>query len=670
MAWMQVLDALAFNALSASCLAALCWVVHRCARGTLAQRPAIAYAMWALVFARLALPPSPKGLVALPQWFATAQDSAAVLRAASSTVWTGPTDDNRDRFVEAPDLAHHETAQQPSSLLSRRPAISSAPALPSPKLLPSPRPSHRADFNWRRGAAALWILGTLGWTALTTRRTIRFRRALADMDKPPAWLGDVFLQIKRELNVRREVQLLVTSAQVGPLLWPGRMLSVVFPQSLLNRLSRDEVRTLLAHELWHVRRGDHLARRIELLLAAVYWWLPALWIARRELRAAEELCCDARVAAWRADLIGAYGRGLLAAAEATLKLPMSASGVTGNFALADRLTALYGPARRHRLAGPARVALAAGFAAIAGLVQVQAEPVSGGGPQWQTISLDRHPWLATPGPGVDSVRYQYRLGNQTRSVEAVREGFSGPWAMWSGVTWRSALHWAAHAPDEVDWATSQETIDPIERSRVAAWGISLPETTARLRMRPRAEGAIPVVIGNGVEGSWNGYFSFQSSECEIDFDPQSRLPVCERHGSTVIYLGDWRPMTDQGFAPCRVAVVRNGTAYLWDFALHQVAWMLHRGRVVGPQRDEVICELTDVVVNDAAQIAARRSEVAAKASRRDELGAMLDKNQAWLAPRETWQRLEYDFHTVREDVREACAVLKGQLAAFEVTYDG
>jgi len=61
------------------------------------------------------------------------------------------------------------------------------------------------------------------------------------------------------------------------------------------RLDRGERRTLLTHELAHYRRRDHWVRWIELAATLLFWWDPVCWWARREMRDAEEQCCDAWV---------------------------------------------------------------------------------------------------------------------------------------------------------------------------------------------------------------------------------------------------------------------------------------------------------------------------------------------------------------------------------------
>src|SRR5205085_2360482 len=70
---------------------------------------------------------------------------------------------------------------------------------------------------------------------------------------------------------------------------------VLLPAALWARLSEAQRDALLLHELAHLRRGDHWVRRLELAVLGLYWWLPTVWWARREIQRAEEECCDAWV---------------------------------------------------------------------------------------------------------------------------------------------------------------------------------------------------------------------------------------------------------------------------------------------------------------------------------------------------------------------------------------
>lgn len=140
---------------------------------------------------------------------------------------------------------------------------------------------------WMGGTAAL-----LGWTLL---RALRFQRSLGRA----AWVAPPELQLEaaeigHNLGMTRIPEVHTTSARVSPMVWwTGGKVRILIPRFLIDALDRDELRAVLAHELAHARRRDYLVRWLEWLACSVFWWNPVAWWARRQLRAAEEWCCDA-----------------------------------------------------------------------------------------------------------------------------------------------------------------------------------------------------------------------------------------------------------------------------------------------------------------------------------------------------------------------------------------
>jgi hypothetical protein len=82
-------------------------------------------------------------------------------------------------------------------------------------------------------------------------------------------------------------------------------------RTLVDRLSPEQLLTVLAHELAHYRRHDHWVRWLEVLVVGVYWWHPVAWIARRQLKRSEEECCDAWVLWVLPDAAAVYARTIL-----------------------------------------------------------------------------------------------------------------------------------------------------------------------------------------------------------------------------------------------------------------------------------------------------------------------------------------------------------------------
>ena len=120
---------------------------------------------------------------------------------------------------------------------------------------------------------------------------------------------------------------------------PPRLL---VPADLLGLLNDEQLDTLLVHELAHLRRRDHWVRILEFVVMGLYWWHPVVWYARRELREAEEQCCDAWVVSTLPDAGRTYASALLDTLDflstAQAAVPPLASGLGQIADLKRRLT--------------------------------------------------------------------------------------------------------------------------------------------------------------------------------------------------------------------------------------------------------------------------------------------------------------------------------------------
>jgi beta-lactamase regulating signal transducer with metallopeptidase domain len=67
---------------------------------------------------------------------------------------------------------------------------------------------------------------------------------------------------------------------------------IVWPQGLVAPRDDAAVRSILIHELAHIRRCDHWTAWLALITRILWWWNPIYQFAERRLRAASELACD------------------------------------------------------------------------------------------------------------------------------------------------------------------------------------------------------------------------------------------------------------------------------------------------------------------------------------------------------------------------------------------
>jgi WD40 repeat protein len=109
--------------------------------------------------------------------------------------------------------------------------------------------------------------------------------------------------------------------------------AIFLPVSLASGLSLDAIEAILAHELAHIRRSDHLLQLVQRLIEAVFFFHPAIWYLSGRIHAERENACDdlaAEVVGKRSD----YASALLAAAEVCVLARRT--GGTLSLAMADR----------------------------------------------------------------------------------------------------------------------------------------------------------------------------------------------------------------------------------------------------------------------------------------------------------------------------------------------
>ena len=132
---------------------------------------------------------------------------------------------------------------------------------------------------------------------------------------PAEWQAEI-AELARRLGVRRPPMACLVPGDVPPMLWAiGPRPGCWCRRRLWATIGDDERTSLLLHELAHLKRRDHWVRWLELVVAGLYWWHPAVWWTRRALREAEEQCCDAWVVWAMPRGARTYAAALLAAIE-------------------------------------------------------------------------------------------------------------------------------------------------------------------------------------------------------------------------------------------------------------------------------------------------------------------------------------------------------------------
>ncbi len=89
---------------------------------------------------------------------------------------------------------------------------------------------------------------------------------------------------------------------------------ILLPVSLASGLAPDQIESVLAHELAHLRRYDHFVNLMQCVIESLLFFHPAIWWVSRRIRDEREHCCDDLVVACGAVPLD-YAASLLRVAE-------------------------------------------------------------------------------------------------------------------------------------------------------------------------------------------------------------------------------------------------------------------------------------------------------------------------------------------------------------------
>jgi uncharacterized protein (TIGR03435 family) len=107
--------------------------------------------------------------------------------------------------------------------------------------------------------------------------------------------------------------------------------ALLLPEGILERLTPAQLRSILAHELCHVRRRDNFAAALHMTVEAIFWFHPLVWWIGSRLMEERERACDEEVLRHDAAEPEVYAEGILNVCKFYLASPLRCvSGVTGS----------------------------------------------------------------------------------------------------------------------------------------------------------------------------------------------------------------------------------------------------------------------------------------------------------------------------------------------------
>lgn len=139
-----------------------------------------------------------------------------------------------------------------------------------------------------------WLAGVvvMSFRLWSDGRFLLRLRKTADRDVPPVWRDRLEIFCAR-LNLPAHRIGLAISNRIGSPFVVGFLRPVIlFPAALVNRMPIGQLEMILAHEIAHIRRYDHLINLIQVALETFLFYHPVVRILSARVRAEREHCTD------------------------------------------------------------------------------------------------------------------------------------------------------------------------------------------------------------------------------------------------------------------------------------------------------------------------------------------------------------------------------------------
>jgi beta-lactamase regulating signal transducer with metallopeptidase domain len=269
--------------------------------------PAARHVLWLVVLIKLLTPPLVNWPWSPPKFWATSQADA----------------------VEHPVINPHPLADDQATAPRNRAAKrDEQPARPT-----MARPAPRIRWNFgivAQGLFGLWIGISAAIAVWQIVRIARFRRRLSWVIPTPEWLVEEVRDLSVQFGIRAP-EMLVLPNLASPMLWFLGRAKLLLPGRLVSNADRLGLRAVLAHELAHLRRGDHWVIRLDFFASLIWWWNPVYWLTRQRLSTEAELACDEWAIRAVPDGRVSYAKALLDVCQhlSTTRSPAPALGVAG-----------------------------------------------------------------------------------------------------------------------------------------------------------------------------------------------------------------------------------------------------------------------------------------------------------------------------------------------------
>jgi len=276
-------------------------------------RAVFRYCIWMLVLVKLVLPTTLSLPTGLGYWFGdkvpdivsvspiVAQQTPAILTR------TNPVSEKLPSVKAITSL--------PAVIAEYKPIVS----MPAESIIPAPLAA--VSLSWQGLAFLGWLAAVIAMVLLLIQRIFLVRSLLTQSKDSSDSMIDIFKQCCKQMGLRRAVSLKLSPIAASPAVCGLFRPTILIPENILCKLKDEDLKSILLHEIAHVKRGDLYISLVQTILQIAYFYNPLTWVANAIIRRVREQAVDEMVLVAMGEEAGDYPETLLNVYRMTLPRP-------------------------------------------------------------------------------------------------------------------------------------------------------------------------------------------------------------------------------------------------------------------------------------------------------------------------------------------------------------
>ncbi len=262
-------------------------------------RAVFRYWLWMLVLAKLILPTSLSSPVSVGHLVGNELQSVKISMPQNATAPLAT------EAVSVETVNREITMPQTSAI---------EPAAVQPKIIATP-------VTWQGVVFLIWLAVVMVMGLLLLQRAIFVCGLVAQAKEANSSMNDTLKSCCGQMKMKRTIGLKVSANAVSPAVCGLFRPVILVPENLGSSLGAGHLRTVLLHELSHIKRGDLWVNLVQTILQIVYFYNPLLWLANAVIRRIREQAVDEMVLVAIGDNAHQYPQTLVDVAKLAFRRP-------------------------------------------------------------------------------------------------------------------------------------------------------------------------------------------------------------------------------------------------------------------------------------------------------------------------------------------------------------